>query len=230
MISRPLLLVCRASICAAVLSACVVAPDQNEPAQKAGTRERAAPRKIVQLGFGLDAVFAGCIEPACPAVTAKTLATSQAHQAAAEVTSNRPVALTALEIPAASELKPTRFPMAAAEIPPPALVLNFPFGGAALSPDDKAALDELVPLASKAYRVKIASRTDNTGSEIANETVAFARANAVREYLRAKLTAPDEVFLIDAQGSCCYIASNDTAQGRKQNRRVEIVLTFSGAQ
>ena len=71
----------------------------------------------------------------------------------------------------------------------------------------------------------IAGRTDNAGSDAANQAVALARANTVRDYLRAKLPAGGDALLVDAQGSCCFIASNDTPEGRKQNRRVEVVLS-----
>jgi outer membrane protein OmpA-like peptidoglycan-associated protein len=98
-------------------------------------------------------------------------------------------------------------------------------GGVALSRFEKVALEKLVPLASKADRIVIAGRTDSIGSDSANQAVALARANAVRDYLRANLAVPDEAFVIDAQGSCCYIASNETPEGRKRNRRVEIILS-----
>ena len=221
-----------ASIAAALLSACSLLPAANELAPGATSRERPAPRKIVQLGFGRDAVFAACVELACPLVTPKTLATSHSSQTldgapGSEVVRNTSLTVQTHKIISPAELTLNRVALPAAEKQRAPLVLYFPFNSATLSEADKLALDELMPHASKADRIVIASRTDNTGSETANQTVALARANAVRAYLRAKLRAPDETFLIDAQGSCCYIASNDTPEGRRRNRRVEIVLSVS---
>ena len=222
-----------AAALAALVSSCALLPQaQVERLQESQPVEHISPRQIVQLGFGRDAVFAACIEPACPSVTRKTLETAQPlAMSSATVAVDSSVAKTATTIHSLG-IKPAIEPATADAVPsgkqPLPLVLYFPLGGAALTPADKAALDELLPYASKAHRVVIAGRTDNAGSDAANQTVALARANSVRDYLRTRLSAPDEVFVIDAQGSCCYVASNDSPEGRKQNRRVEIVLSVSG--
>jgi len=124
-----------------------------------------------------------------------------------------------------ASVQPAKVDTALSQKQPSPLVLYFPLGGAGLTASDKAALDELIPYASKAQRIVIAGRTDNAGSDAANQAVALARANTVRDYLRAKLPAGGDALLVDAQGSCCFIASNDTPEGRKQNRRVEVVLS-----
>jgi outer membrane protein OmpA-like peptidoglycan-associated protein len=210
------------------LYGCTLQQRSDEPAQGGPSRESFAPRKVVQLGFGRDAVFATCIEPACPITTQKTVASTQAiaSSAVAVVVDSGPTASKAVRAVEISSVS-THAHIAAAPLAPQqrALVLFFRSSGATLTESAKAALDELLPLASNAARVMIAGRTDNTGSDSANRAVALTRANAVRDYLRANLTLPDEAFVIDAQGSCCYIASNDTPEGRKQNRRVEIVLS-----
>jgi len=113
----------------------------------------------------------------------------------------------------------------ASEAARPALILHFPLARTELTASDKAALDKVIPSARKAERIVIASRTDNVGSDSANQTIALARAQTVRDYLLAKLPARGAAVVIDAQASCCFIASNDTPEGRKQNRRVEIVLS-----
>ncbi|MGZ5172051.1 MAG: OmpA family protein [Burkholderiales bacterium] len=111
----------------------------------------------------------------------------------------------------------------------PALILHFPLSSAKLTTADKAALNKLILNASKANRIVISGRTDNVGSDIANRVLALARANTVRDYLGSKLPLPRDALVVDAKGSCCYIASNDTPEGRKRNRRVEIVLGVSAA-
>lgn len=210
---------------AATLSSCALLQPPEAATQDDFIRQSFAPRKVVQVGFGRDAVFASCVEPACPETTRKTLATMQEALTAPVTVRAQPVDDDAARLQAlpATPARPVAAQMPAAQHP--ALVIQFPFDDATLTATAKAALDELIPIASKAERITIAGRTDNSGSETANQAVALARANAVRDYLRAKLPVPDEVLMIDVQGSCCYVASNDTVEGRKQNRRVEIVLS-----
>lgn len=74
--------------------------------------------------------------------------------------------------------------------------------------------------------VQIFGYTDNTGSMQVNTTLSNQRANAVRNYLINCGVAPER---LSAQGipMADYIASNDTAEGRALNRRVEIYITAS---
>lgn len=66
--------------------------------------------------------------------------------------------------------------------------------------------------------------TDNTGSMQANERVSTSRANSVLSYLA---NCGVSATRLSAQGvpMADYIASNETAEGRAQNRRVEIYIT-----
>ncbi len=68
--------------------------------------------------------------------------------------------------------------------------------------------------------------TDNTGTYQVNERVATGRADAVMTYLVNSGVSPTR---IRAQGvpMADYVASNDTAAGRAQNRRVEVYITAS---
>lgn len=74
--------------------------------------------------------------------------------------------------------------------------------------------------------VQVFGYTDNTGSYQVNERVADGRADAVMTYLVNSGVKPTR---ITAQGvpMADYIASNDTAAGRAQNRRVEVYITAS---
>lgn len=71
--------------------------------------------------------------------------------------------------------------------------------------------------------VQVMGYTDSTGSAALNNTLSLQRANAVANYLRLQGVSADRL-LVDGAGSQNPIASNDTAAGREQNRRVEIVL------
>lgn len=72
--------------------------------------------------------------------------------------------------------------------------------------------------------VQIYGYTDNTGSLAVNQRLSGERANAVLSYLAnsgvssTRLTA-EGIPMAD------YVASNDTAEGRAQNRRVEIYIS-----
>lgn len=72
--------------------------------------------------------------------------------------------------------------------------------------------------------VQIFGYTDNTGSLQVNTTLSNQRANAVRNYL---LKCGVDANRLTATGvpMADYIASNDTAEGRALNRRVEIYIT-----
>ena len=66
--------------------------------------------------------------------------------------------------------------------------------------------------------------TDSVGSAQYNYDLSQRRADAVVQYLAAKYgVAPHRFYLIGI-GKAQYVASNDTAAGRKENRRVQVQL------
>jgi general secretion pathway protein A len=69
--------------------------------------------------------------------------------------------------------------------------------------------------------INIRGYTDSSGSSGYNESVSRFRANAVKSYLIGKGVAPDNINIF-AMGASDPIASNDTQEGRRINRRVEI--------
>lgn len=76
--------------------------------------------------------------------------------------------------------------------------------------------------------VQVYGFTDNTGSYSANQNVSTNRADAVKTYLVNQGVAGSR---ISAEGipMANYIASNETAAGRAQNRRVEVYITANEA-
>lgn len=74
--------------------------------------------------------------------------------------------------------------------------------------------------------VAILGYTDNTGSMAANQKVSTNRADAVKTYLNKQGVADTRM---EAKGLPMqdYVASNETAAGRAQNRRVEIFIYAS---
>jgi outer membrane protein OmpA-like peptidoglycan-associated protein len=69
--------------------------------------------------------------------------------------------------------------------------------------------------------VTVSGHTDNVGTENYNLTLSSQRAEAVAEYFLDKGIAPEQVTFAGF-GSALPIAKNETAEGRKKNRRVEI--------
>lgn len=108
------------------------------------------------------------------------------------------------------------------------------FDGGILFPTGKSTLNEqakadLVRFAQNLKDnpdtdVQILGFTDNTGTFAANEKVSNARAEAVLSFLANHGVSPTR---LTAKGvpMADYVASNETAEGRAQNRRVEIYIT-----
>ena len=104
-------------------------------------------------------------------------------------------------------------------------------GGVQLSPSGRAALTKVAPtLAGQTLEVDVAGNTDNVPIGPAllerfptNWELAGERASIVVRHLQASGVDPSRMRAISA-GQYHPVASNDTAAGRAQNRRTEIVL------
>jgi len=82
-------------------------------------------------------------------------------------------------------------------------------------------LSELLKSGDKS--LELVGHTDNVGSSSYNQTLSENRANAVKQYLIDK-GVTNEISAI-GKGESSPIQSNDTAEGREANRRVEFILT-----
>lgn len=71
--------------------------------------------------------------------------------------------------------------------------------------------------------IAVEGHTDNVGDNDANQALSQSRANAVRSYLIAEGIAQDR-FVATGMGETAPVASNDSATGRQQNRRVEVII------
>lgn len=104
----------------------------------------------------------------------------------------------------------------------------FPTNGTTLSEKAKIELAKFAEniIQNPGTNVQVFGFTDNTGSMQVNERIATGRADAVLTYLVNCGVQPTR---ITAQGipMADYVASNDTAAGRAQNRRVEVYITAS---
>lgn len=112
------------------------------------------------------------------------------------------------------------------------IVLNMPsnvtfdVGRATIKPQFHDVLDSVAIVIKKYKRngVEIAGHTDNSGSPELNQVLSEQRANAVASHLRQNGVKPGRMYA-QGFGESRPIASNRTAAGRAQNRRVEITLT-----
>jgi peptidoglycan-binding protein ArfA len=104
--------------------------------------------------------------------------------------------------------------------------LAFGIDGVSLTPADKQILIRVADKlkACPNGRVTINGYTDNSGAETMNIPLSSQRASLVAEYLIANGVARDHVTA-KGLGSANPIASNDTAEGRAKNRRVEVVVS-----
>ena len=102
----------------------------------------------------------------------------------------------------------------------------FPTNGTTLSESAKSELSQFaVSLKNNPQtNVQIYGFTDNTGSMAVNQKVADGRSGAVKSYL---VNSGVDFTRLSSQGvpMASYVASNDTPEGRAQNRRVEIYIT-----
>ncbi|KJF85826.1 OmpA family protein [Photobacterium phosphoreum] len=72
--------------------------------------------------------------------------------------------------------------------------------------------------------ITVVGHTDSTGPEAYNQKLSQERAEAVAKELRAHLNVGEDRVLSEGRGELDPIASNDTAEGRSENRRVDIIV------
>jgi outer membrane protein OmpA-like peptidoglycan-associated protein len=73
-------------------------------------------------------------------------------------------------------------------------------------------------------KVRVEGHTDNTGDEDANMTLSQSRAVAVIQILINNYNIDEEILIPVGYGEAKPIASNDTPEGQRKNRRFEIVI------
>ena len=73
--------------------------------------------------------------------------------------------------------------------------------------------------------IEIAGHTDSTGSAQANKILSERRAMSVKQYLERRFSLPSERLLAKGYGSSQpRVTPDDTEEGRRQNRRIEVGL------
>jgi outer membrane protein OmpA-like peptidoglycan-associated protein len=102
----------------------------------------------------------------------------------------------------------------------------FDTGKATLKPGADLAINRLATYlsANPQMKVLIEGHTDSRGSEEYNQELSQRRASAVATALQSRGISVNQVQ-ISGRGKGYPVASNDTPEGRQQNRRVEIVFS-----
>jgi len=100
--------------------------------------------------------------------------------------------------------------------------IEFETGSATLTPQGRAILDQMSAVLTKmtTKQVEIIGHTDASGNRSTNVALSQARADAVKGYLVTKGISPQQLSTLGV-GPDQPIASNDTADGRARNRRIE---------
>jgi outer membrane protein OmpA-like peptidoglycan-associated protein len=101
--------------------------------------------------------------------------------------------------------------------------VNFELGKAVLLPISRDILQEVARslVANPQVRVEVAGHTDSTGSVALNERLSLARAESVKAFLVENGVGADRME-VHGYASTQPVATNRTASGRAQNRRVEL--------
>ena len=97
---------------------------------------------------------------------------------------------------------------------------------ATLTPEAKQQIDDLAKQASSTdrYVIEVQGFTDKTGSAELNNELSERRAQAVARYLANQSNIAVRHITMLGQGYAQPVADDKTAEGRKQNRRVEVKL------
>ncbi|MBK7964362.1 MAG: OmpA family protein [Bacteroidetes bacterium] len=104
--------------------------------------------------------------------------------------------------------------------------IYFDFDKATVKPESKSALDEIAKLLKEnsTLNLFVVGHTDMKGSYEYNVTLSKNRAVAVVNELVNKYGIPPSRLSSEGIGPLAPVSSNQTAEGRKLNRRVELVL------
>lgn len=101
--------------------------------------------------------------------------------------------------------------------------VNFEFDKATLQTNAENILDEAAMSleGQPSVKVEIAGHTDSQGPDAYNQGLSERRANTVKDYLVEKGANADNLTAV-GYGESEPVASNDTLEGREENRRVEL--------
>ena len=106
------------------------------------------------------------------------------------------------------------------------VIINFPYASDDMleNPQVDAYLSDLVDqLKNSGEYAYIVGHTDDSASAQRNLSLGWQRANTIRSLLLSKGLSANQI-ISESAGESDPIASNDTKEGRRQNRRVEVTI------
>jgi len=196
----------------------VEAPVEAAPAEAAAPVEEAAPVSLG--GVGQTSYFGIAEQPDAnqPWAAEATMNPNYSAEAAA------PAAVPAAEPPATPEAIESCRDALNAEAQ--ADGLNFALTSWSITPDNYGALDKLAALAKDCggVMIEVGGHTDNTGRPDSNKTLSELRAKAVVDYLVKAGVDPAKLKAV-GYGEEKPVGDNATVEGRRQNRRIEFMVT-----
>jgi OmpA-OmpF porin, OOP family len=110
------------------------------------------------------------------------------------------------------------------------IAVNFKINSAVLSDEAKAALDEIAAQSKneRGYLIQVTGYASADGPEARNRALSERRAEAVRRYLAENHDIPLQRMINPfGFGELKPVAENNTRDGRKQNRRVEVAILIN---
>lgn len=212
-----------APLWAALMSIALTAPGCAHqsviPQQRADAEHRESRNlTIAQTGSGVDRAFVLCWNGSCPKRTPKWMAASMETMDQTTVAKPSTAQKNALELNPGAPLP---------ELWTHRQLLHFEPGTSALSPAARRTLQQLHPALQAASAIVLVGHTDASGSPAFNQRLAHWRAKAVKSYLLAADPTLESRIAVQSAGSRSPIAGNDSATGRRLNRRTEVVIRSS---
>ncbi len=197
-------------------------------AAETAAADTAAPETVAAPAVAADTAPAETV-PATDAPETTAAPTTEAPTTAVAPTTEAPTT-TVAKAPSTTVAPAARAeaaPAAAVDAPP--VKIQFDSVSAEIVGDSQTSVDQLIAYldANPDVRIKVVGHADNQGTRLTNLAISRARADAVVTSLvgagidRARISA-------FAQGDRLPVESNATAEGRRANRRVDIV--FFGAE
>jgi len=101
----------------------------------------------------------------------------------------------------------------------------FDTGKSDIKPESAESLKKITEYlnANPTVKIIVVGHTDNVGTFASNMTLSKARAESIKKYLITTSKISASRLLSDGVGPLCPVSTNSTDEGKKRNRRVEIV-------
>lgn len=103
--------------------------------------------------------------------------------------------------------------------------VTFASNQSSINPRFNATLDDVAAVLNRYDQsvIDIVGHADSDGADDYNLNLSRQRASSVAQYLVSRNVLPDRLY-VDGRGETQPVASNATAEGKSQNRRVEILI------